>query len=181
MELEISNELKEKLWFNELLQLYKIKYWKKNEETFNVHIFTVELKLHQRLKDIWEIVNSDIALEFQAQLEVNIERWNIYIVFLVKEKIDSIVKYEVEQNKYCSRKIVIDEFLYTNETEICSFIYSKLFDITMNDKPFNSNDKTNLSKIIENKNSVIHTVITANDFDAKSALIKLLGDDIYED
>src|SRR6478736_3214367 len=95
---------------------YDVKAWIKPQESYEINIFTITLNNSDELKNIWEIVTNDIAIHFQSELEKNIERWNIYVVFLTNEPIEKELKYQIEQDKYSSRKIICDNFNFTPES-----------------------------------------------------------------
>ncbi len=43
--------------------------------------------------------------------------WNIYIVYLVKEKVDKHLKLSIEKNKFCCKKYLIDSSIYKSQSE----------------------------------------------------------------
>jgi hypothetical protein len=115
----------------------KIDCWIKEEAeaNFNIHIFTVQVTSRNELNEYWEKINNNIAINYQSILEKNIERWNIYVIYVVKDKVDDRLKYEIEQNKYATRKIVFDNnyqeiFDYEGderESRVACVVENKLF------------------------------------------------------
>lgn len=136
--------------------------YQKNDNGVNITIFHMNLLHGDKLCSLWEEINSEIALCFQIELEKPIDRWNIYLVFLSSEIIESDLKYTIEQNKYCTRKIIYDGVKIEGKEYTEKYIDKKLFelkfksDIDISKKRIsikNSIKKTNpkLIKIIENE------------------------------
>lgn len=84
---------------------------------------------------MWKKINNIIATYFQSNLNKNVEKWNIYLFFFVVDKVSRDVKYKIEQDKYCSRKIIIDsneEWL--DENKIMNYIQMQLFTLKIEKK-----------------------------------------------
>jgi len=56
----------------------------------------------------WRAIQNLVAV--YNQNSGNFDAWNIYIAFISIEKIPTWEKYEIENNKFSARKIVLDEF-----------------------------------------------------------------------
>lgn len=101
------------------------------DNNFNVYVFSIVLK-EAMLKDYWENIQNKVALDFQSNLEKEIELWNIYIIFFIENEIkEKELKYKIENNHYCARKILIDNIgdIKNDEEKIKLQISKKLFDI----------------------------------------------------
>lgn len=101
------------------------------DNNFNVYVFSIVLK-EAVLKDYWENIQNKVALDFQSNLEKEIELWNIYIIFFIENKIEEKeLKYKIENDHYCARKIVIENIgdIKNDEEKIKLQISKKLFDI----------------------------------------------------
>lgn len=107
----------------------EISCWVKNEGNYNIYIFSVLIKTEEQLKEIWEDITSDVASYLQTELTKDIEIWNIYIVFICPENISKELKDLVEQNKFSSRKLVLDSINVTTDIEIKQVLIDKLLDI----------------------------------------------------
>lgn len=104
----------------------------KSEANYNVYIFTMVLKDQDELTEHWKEISGDIAIHFQGELESDIEIWNIYILFLVQGSIDSETRYSIEQNKYSSRKLVIENVKSPVDNEyIENIVNEKLFNVNV--------------------------------------------------
>lgn len=105
--------------------------WQNNYENFNTNIFSICLT-ESELIELWENLHNDIALYFQSNLEKEIELWNIYIIFFIENKIEQIeLKYKVENDHYCARKIVLDNVgdVKDDEEKLKNLIIKKMFEL----------------------------------------------------
>jgi len=76
-----------------------------------VSVFSFHFESEKELGENWEVITNSIAAYYQSEFDDDtreFERWNIYILFLVKEKISNQLKFKIENDKFSSRKIVQD-------------------------------------------------------------------------
>ena len=76
-----------------------------------ISVFTFYFEQSSDLHDHWKNMTNAIAAYYQAEFEEEdkaFERWNIYLFFLVKEPVRTQLKVRIENNKFSSRKIVLD-------------------------------------------------------------------------
>lgn len=113
----------------EMLNKYKaygLTLWQYHMNNSNFNLFSISLS-EEVLKEMWQQLRDDIALYFQTKLEKEVERWNIYIIFFTDESILHELKYKIEHDHYCARKIVIDNLNTTNgfsNEKVQKIIYS---------------------------------------------------------
>ncbi|MCR1891472.1 hypothetical protein NSA16_09880 [Ligilactobacillus murinus] len=100
-----------------------------NIKKHKISIFYILFDSTYDLLQKWEKYNNDIAYEYQAELEKDIERFNIYCFYFVGESVPLYEKVKIEQDKYSTRKFVIDNI--NIDDKIDSFIEK-----TINDKLF---------------------------------------------
>lgn len=74
----------------------------------NIHVFFVTDIEETDLKEYWEKISEFIATNFQVSLDEEFSVWNIYLFFLVKENVSNEIKYQIENDTFSSRKIVIN-------------------------------------------------------------------------
>jgi hypothetical protein len=117
--------------------LPQLQYWRKGLHNYACHLFVLCAKTEADFTELWEPLTAKIAVLFQSELKANIEIWNIYLVILVKERVSREVKYKVEQNKYCCRKLVEDNLLKTahSDEEITALLEAKIFNLDIVGKP----------------------------------------------
>ncbi|BES62690.1 ABC-three component system middle component 1 [Dysgonomonas capnocytophagoides] len=76
-----------------------------------VSVFSFFFESEKELDDNWEVITSSIAAYYQSEFDddtMEFERWNIYILFLVKKNVSNQLKYKIENDKFSSRKIIQD-------------------------------------------------------------------------
>ncbi|SHK18839.1 ABC-three component system middle component 1 [Desulforamulus aeronauticus] len=101
------------------------------DKRFSFYIFTYTCENSNQLVENYNLINNDIAVFFQTGLEIDVEKWNIYLFCFVKEEVNKDLKYKIEQNKYSTRKIVIDKQANINDEVIKRAIEQKLFVINI--------------------------------------------------
>jgi len=112
----------------------QLEYWAyviDAEVPYTCHLFTLACSTNDALKDYWEDLTENIAINFQTNLEKEIERWNIYLLFLLENEVPKEIKYKIEQDKYCCRKLVEDNLKTFDFSEdyISQLIREKVFSI----------------------------------------------------
>jgi len=75
----------------------------------DISVFAFTFDNESDLSDNWKKITSSVAACYQSAFEGeqnDFERWNIYILFLVKTPVGSQLKYRIESDKFSSRKII---------------------------------------------------------------------------
>lgn len=78
------------------------------KNSYHLHFFCCVFDDMEALLQQYEKINDVIAYDFQSVLDKNIEKWNVYLFCLVKTTLPVQVKKMVEQNKYGTRKFVVE-------------------------------------------------------------------------
>ncbi len=112
----------------------QLEYWIYDMDAktpYSCHLFTIVCNDYLVLNDIWEDLTENIAINFQINLQEEIERWNIYLLFLLENEVPKEIKYKVEQDKYSCRKLVEDNLKKTifSEDDISRLIREKIFTV----------------------------------------------------
>ncbi|MGJ7913078.1 ABC-three component system middle component 1 [Neobacillus sp. LXY-1] len=142
-----------------------IECWIKDETDYKLHIFTVVLENGHELEKIWKRITGDIALYFQSELEKDIEIWNIYIVFICKDSVSKELKYKIEQNKYSTRKLVIENVNFPLSTiEIQNLLIDKLFDIKVKNNKIGIAE-SNLLDLVKKNDEILYHLLRKKDKD----------------
>lgn len=97
-----------------------------NKDIYSLNIICCEFKHLYDLKNNWNTLSENVALYVQSKLEKVIELYNVYIIFFTTESDDNLF-YEIEQDKYSSRKIVINSSMPWSEEEVKTCIDNRLF------------------------------------------------------
>lgn len=145
----------------EYLKQFKIKCFRYIEERGNsFFIFTSEFNTQEDIRNYYSEINEIIALEFQSRLDKNIERWNLYIFYFIRENIPQVMKQLVEQDKYATRKIVIEDLTSNlDDSTIMQFINNKLFNLKIKTKNNNDQSTNKIDGIIGYRDSEFSELI----------------------
>ncbi|MFD2916868.1 ABC-three component system middle component 1 [Psychroserpens luteus] len=92
---------------DEFINQSKINYYRVFS-LMTFHVFLIEIDKEETLEKIWKKLNSKIAFYMQDKFESNFEKWNLYLFFIINEDCSVPIKYEIENNPFSSRKIVIE-------------------------------------------------------------------------
>lgn len=74
----------------------------------DIPVIFIQFKDLKELDDGWKDFNSFITAEYLMKLKDDFSRWNSYIFFLASGQLDKALKYAIENNKFSTRKIVIE-------------------------------------------------------------------------
>jgi len=86
-----------------------------------VSVFSFLFDSETLLNEKWRTMTKSIAAYYQAEFEGEekaFERWNIYILFLVKESVSAQLMHKIENDKFSSRKIVRDNIGDTDTMDV---------------------------------------------------------------
>ncbi|ANE50621.1 ABC-three component system middle component 1 [Flavisolibacter tropicus] len=75
-----------------------------------ISLFIVQVSSNELLSNYWDKISGSIAAYYQPYLSNDFEKWNIYIMYISTIKVDQHLKYKIENDRFSSRKIVIDQF-----------------------------------------------------------------------
>lgn len=163
MRLEINEEIKNKIIEENELSLhendfYCFKFIPDNNK-YNFYIFSYYCKGELELLANYEELNDILGYSFQSNLEIDIERWNMYLFCFIEDKISDDIKQLVEQNKYATRKIVFDnQIKKLDSSEIQRIIKKKLFELDIEFET-QSSEKNSLMKKIEKKDKSLSNLL----------------------
>jgi hypothetical protein len=102
-------------------KLQEVEVLKNEFKDFNISVIEVQ-SLHNAivtfalfpgensLNDNWEKITNSIAACIQGQTDNVFVKWNLYLLLLCKTNVSKKTKYEIENDKFCCRKIVIGNF-----------------------------------------------------------------------
>lgn len=130
-----------------------------NRKEYSLNIICCAFDNEKDLNNYWKSIVNNVALYVQSKLEKVIELYNVYIIFFI-EKIDEQLLYEIEQDKYSSRKIVIKKIMPILEDELKNIVIKRLFyfDIERSESDFS------ISKILEDCEKEFYEYIDSKDF-----------------
>ena len=131
----------------------------------------------ESLKDNWNAIQNIIALLYKT--EKKFARWNVYIAFFCKEKINHPLRITIENNKFTARKFVFDSCTEEQFSKEKNFAIKRLnyeiFEVDLEvaknygsiiqykSTPIVSNIKNYSKETIEGKLEIVKKLLLEND------------------
>jgi hypothetical protein len=72
------------------------------------YAFFVHFETESTLTEQWSEIRNFIAYKFQANVDDEFCKWNIYLFFILPIPISLDIKYKIENDTFSSRKVVIE-------------------------------------------------------------------------
>ena len=85
---------------------WRFSHFNQNKEN-NISVFCCQVQSTDDLKKEWQQINNYIATTFVFKNKNAFERWNTYLLFSCSEVTPPALHYEIENNKFALRKILI--------------------------------------------------------------------------
>ncbi|PWK72888.1 hypothetical protein LX99_04218 [Mucilaginibacter oryzae] len=76
----------------------------------NVSVFVFYFEEEKHLGKTWNNVSGNVAGLYQAELTEDFDVWNIYMFYLCKSEVSLALKYKIENDRFSSRKIILDNY-----------------------------------------------------------------------
>lgn len=132
-----------------------------------VSVFSFIFESENMLSQAWESITGTIASYYQSKLEEegkDFERWNIYILFIVKKEVCTQLKYKIENDKFSSRKIVQDKMSNTiNVDSISKLIWRHILNSDLDiSEPTDIIESTNTGSTYSNNSKIYQLVENSN-------------------
>lgn len=165
-------KIKNEKFDNEIRQLFQIDKLIVGEISFGgiIPIIFVRFSGIEALSKTWKDFNSYVAAEYMTLIKDEYSKWNFYVFYLSNEYVGKKLKYEIENNKFSSRKIVIEEKNSLSDKEIALLISEHITNDNLqigivNPKSSDFKKNITISKILDNIN-----LNKKNDDDLQNAL-----------
>lgn len=144
--LEIQNEISQHM--NEKKDMYKYRVVVDNSNGYSKHFVCCQLNSVEILLDEWESIVQEVAMEIQSVREPMIERMNVYLILFVRGKLVPSAKRMIENDRYSSRKVVVE---YSNNSytdqELLEFVKKRFLSIELTDEETEA--PSSFSKLLE--------------------------------
>lgn len=118
-----------KLLIEDKIEINHLMY-KYSGSDYTINVFSHVFDDENDLKETYQLLNNNLALEFQSKLEKDIEKWNLYLFLFSKKNVSKHIKFEIENNKYATRKYVYGNLKDSELSGQREIIESKLFNIS---------------------------------------------------
>jgi hypothetical protein len=142
--------------FNQLKNDFPLKEIRCGELTFGgtIPLLFVKFNSLDDLNKHWKDFNSKVTTDYIIHLKEEYSRWNFYIFYFSENNVPKTLKYEIENNKFSSRKIVIENCETITEPKIKNVISEHItndnIQINVENKQISIFTKsTTLEKILE--------------------------------
>jgi len=108
MQLAKSNEIIKRLSeFDDFFKTSGTECWEAPSGNITLYLFSVVYETVQELQEQYKVLRDHVAISFQSRTLSNAaERWNLYILYLVKEQVPQDIRQIILQDKFSARKMV---------------------------------------------------------------------------
>lgn len=125
----------------------------------NISVFLIQgLSEQIKKENTWRKISEEVALSYQSQIESIEDKWNIYIIYVFTDIAHKELKSLIENDKFSSRKIVVDNMSDDISDEIAHKIIAK--HIT----------NTDLIKTIDDADAHVEEIYVPNDLNIWSKI-----------
>ena len=102
------------------------------DNAYDLIIILINEKNSKKLEENWQKISNVLSESIEDELQVNnFIRWNVYIIYILEEKVTKEVKYKIENNTFFARKIIEDRYKLDLKDENIQKLIEK--HITFND------------------------------------------------
>ncbi|KRB53741.1 MULTISPECIES: ABC-three component system middle component 1 [Flavobacterium] len=153
--------------------------WQKPSGSINLYVFSIIYETAAELEKKYKELRDHIAVSFQSKRDSHAERWNLYLLYLVKEDVPEELKQIILQDKFSARKMVCRiENNQINDDYIKSLIGKTLIDIEI---PLRQVSTDQLEQVINANHpevaQAIQAIGTMTNRDNLQNLINILTDE----
>lgn len=166
MELFEKIDSKEEI-YNKITESFEIKNVSIGNLIFgdNVPVIFVQFNDLNDLKKYWKEFNSFITAEYLIKLNNDFSRWNSYIFYITEGTIEKPLKYEIENNKFSTRKIVIESIYQSIDNKLVKYILSEHI---INDNIHFGVESQNIESFL--KNEIIDKALKSTSFNKTTSI-----------
>lgn len=152
---ELFNKIELEI-FEEIKKSFELKYLTIGKVHFGGEVIVCVVKFNDEIsfRNHWKEFNSYLTAKFIPTIKDDYSKWNFYVFYFSGSAVDKSLKYEIENNKFSSRKIVIENCeLITDDKinyEISEHITNDNIQINVESKQISTFKKNaSLAKILD--------------------------------
>ncbi|ABG57333.1 ABC-three component system middle component 1 [Cytophaga hutchinsonii] len=121
--MELFSEIEDVI-VEEIKKVFELDYFSIGTVQFGgiIIVCMVKFKDETKLNSQWKEFNSYLTAKFIPTVKDDYSKWNFYVFYFSNNIVNKSLKYEIENNKFSSRKIVIDNCESITATEINNVI-----------------------------------------------------------
>lgn len=166
--------------FDNFFKTSETQCWQTKSGNINLYLFSQIYETVSGLQQHYKELRDHVAISFQSRiLDKPAERWNLYLLFLVKEEVPEEVKQAILQDKFSTRKMVCsigkEE---ADDAYINALVGKTLIDIEI---PKRETSTDQLHQLISDRHPQVAAAIKIfgliNSRDNLENLIKILADE----
>lgn len=97
---------------NEIFKIFSVESFSIGEVFFSGKIIVAVVRFRNidSLSKSWKEINSYITGHYISTINDEFAKWNFYMFYVSNTDVAKQLKYEIENNKFSSRKIVVDNY-----------------------------------------------------------------------
>lgn len=166
MELFKKIDSKEEI-YNKITESFDIKNVSIGNLIFgdNVPVIFIQFNDLNDLEKYWKEFNSFITAEYLIKLKNDFSKWNSYVFYLTESTVKKPLKYEIENNKFSTRKIVIESI---DQAVDDNTIKSILSEHIINDNIEFNVENQNIESF--SKNAIINEALKSTSFNKTTSI-----------
>lgn len=131
----------------------------------NVPVIFIQFNDLNDLEKYWKEFNSFITAEYLINLNNDFSKWNSYIFYITEGTVEKPLKYEIENNKFSTRKIVIESIHQTIDNILINNILSEHI---INDNIHFGVENQNIESFL--KNEIIDKALKSTSFNKTTSI-----------
>ena len=131
----------------------------------NVPVVFIQFNDVDDLGKYWKEFNSFISAEYLIKLKNDFSKWNSYIFYITGSTVEKPLKYEIENNKFSTRKIVIESI---NQSIDNNTIKNILCEHIINDNIHFGVENQNIESFL--KNEIIDKALKSTSFNKTTSI-----------
>lgn len=141
----------------------------------NIPVIFIHFKDLNHLKKYWREFNSFITAEYLIKLKNDFSKWNSYVFYITDSSVQRPLKYEIENNKFSTRKIVIESISQDIDENLLKNILSEHIINDNIDYNVKNQDIESFTKDIIINEALIATSFNKSNTDKEENLLKVLN------
>lgn len=82
-------------------------FFQSDDERNLISCFVARFSYNEDCAKYWQLISSEIAVEYQSSLQDEFLSWNIYLALVTPSAMDKHLKYRIENDRFAVRKLVL--------------------------------------------------------------------------
>lgn len=91
-------------------------FFQSDDERHFISCFVAHFSDNEACAKYWQLINNEIAVEYQSSLQDDFLSWNIYLTLVTPSAMDKHLKYRIENDRFALRKLVLAGPTFASES-----------------------------------------------------------------